>query len=157
MEGLHPRQLHVFDDPARDDRGWVLSVAHVAVVRPDRLESRFAADTRLAPVDRPGRLIYDHPDIIKLAVEDIRSRYEAEPDPDRLLDDEFTLRDLRLIHEAVAGDPDPLKRLKRDTFRRRMEPRLVATGIMTTGTRGRPAELFRRSDDSRGARREARR
>ena len=30
VRGLHPRQLHVFDDPNRDDRGWVLSVAHVA-------------------------------------------------------------------------------------------------------------------------------
>ena len=30
VRGLHPRQLHVFDDPTRDDRGWVLSVAHVA-------------------------------------------------------------------------------------------------------------------------------
>src|SRR3954453_16352008 len=26
VRGLHPRQLHVFDDPMRDDRGWVLSV-----------------------------------------------------------------------------------------------------------------------------------
>ena len=34
VRGLHPRQLHVFDDPERDDRGWVLSVAHVAVVPP---------------------------------------------------------------------------------------------------------------------------
>ena len=30
VRGLHPHQLHVFDDPNRDDRGWVLSVAHVA-------------------------------------------------------------------------------------------------------------------------------
>ena len=39
VRGLHPRQLHVFDDPNRDDRGWVLSVAHVDVVRADRLAS----------------------------------------------------------------------------------------------------------------------
>ena len=36
VRGLHPRQLHVFDDPTRDDRGWVLSVAHVQVVRQEQ-------------------------------------------------------------------------------------------------------------------------
>src|SRR6476659_491949 len=39
VRGLHPRQLHVFDNPRRDDRGWVLSVAHVEVVQPGRLDS----------------------------------------------------------------------------------------------------------------------
>jgi len=32
LRGTSPRQLHVFDDPKRDDRGWVLSVAHVVVL-----------------------------------------------------------------------------------------------------------------------------
>src|SRR6478735_1713941 len=40
VRGLQPRQLHVFDDPDRDDRGWVLSVAHVEVVRPEQLAER---------------------------------------------------------------------------------------------------------------------
>jgi ADP-ribose pyrophosphatase YjhB (NUDIX family) len=139
VRGLHPRQLHVFDDPNRDDRGWVLSVAHVDVVPAEQLASRFAANTRLVPVDRPVRLPYGHGGIIARAVNDIRSRYEREPDPDRLLGDEFTLHELRLTHEAVACHP-----LQRDKFRRTMEPQLVATGIMSEGTRGRPAELFRR-------------
>ena len=39
--GLHPRQLHVFDDPNRDERGWVLSVAHVEIMRPERLGPRY--------------------------------------------------------------------------------------------------------------------
>lgn len=142
VHGLCPRQLHVFDDPERDDRGWVLSVAHVAVVPPDRLTSRLAATTRLVPVHAPGRLIYDHGDIIALAVEDVRTRYEASPDPDRLLGEEFTLRDLRLVHEEVEGSA-----LQRDTFRRSMESQLVATGATTAGGRGRPAELFKRLAD----------
>ena len=75
VRGLHPRQLHVFDDPHRDDRGWVLSVAHVEVVQAERLESRFVETTRLVPVRAPGRLPYDHADIIELAVEDVRSHY----------------------------------------------------------------------------------
>jgi 8-oxo-dGTP diphosphatase len=83
-------RLHVFDDPQRDDRGWVLSVAHVDVVRAEQLASRFAADTRLMPASSPGLLPYDHRAIIALAVEDIRSWYAGQPDPGRLLSDEFT-------------------------------------------------------------------
>lgn len=140
IRGLSPRQLHVFDALDRDDRGWVLSVAHVAVVPLDRLATRFVDRTRLVSVDSPGRLVYDHYAIIKRAVREVRARYEGMPDPDRLLGEEFTLRDLRLIHEAVAG-----KELQRDTFRRAMEAQLEATGDTTAGGRGRPAELFRRA------------
>ncbi|CKH17751.1 NUDIX domain-containing protein [Mycolicibacterium smegmatis] len=142
VQGLRPRQLHVFDDPHRDNRGWVLSVAHVAVVPPDQLVDRFPQSTRLMPVHTPGRLIYDHADIIALAVADVRARYDSSPDPDHLLGDEFTLRDLRLIHEAVAGHA-----LQRDTFRRAMEPHLISTGDTVSRGRGRPAELFRRRND----------
>ena len=143
VRGLHPRQLHVFDNPDRDDRGWVLSVAHVEVVRPEQVASRFTDATRLVPVHAPGRLPYDHVDIIARAVEHIRSNYLNKPDPDHLLGGEFTLRELRIAHEAVAGHA-----LQRDTFRRAMEPHLVATGATTIGTRGRPAVLFRRLEPS---------
>jgi 8-oxo-dGTP diphosphatase len=80
-----------------------------------------------------------------LALADLRcgdgagSRYRREPDPDGLLADEFTLRELRLAHEAVAGIA-----LQRDAFRRAMEPQLVATGRTISEGRGRPAELCRR-------------
>jgi len=139
VAGLRPRQLHVFDDPRRDDRGWVLSVAHVDVVQPSRLKHRFADATRLQPADSPGRLPYDHVSIIARSVEHLRGRYAEFPDPDGLLDEEFTIRDLWLVHQRVAG-----RELQRDSFRRTMEPQLVATGTLTRGGRGRPAELFRR-------------
>lgn len=140
VHGLRPRQLRVFDDPRRDDRGWVLSVAHVQVVRPEQVTGRFPKATRLVSIDAPGSLPYDHADIIDLAVADVRTRYLDKPDPDGVLSDEFTLRELRLAHEAIAGQP-----LQRDTFRRAMEPHLVATGITAVAGRGRPAELFRRA------------
>src|ERR1700712_4404747 len=37
LGGVDFRQLHVFDDPQRDDRGWVLSVGHVAGVPAQRI------------------------------------------------------------------------------------------------------------------------
>jgi ADP-ribose pyrophosphatase YjhB (NUDIX family) len=139
INGTKPRQLHVFDDPDRDDRGWVLSVAHVDVVRAEQLAQREHERTRLIPVHRPGRLPYGHGQIIERAVTQVRARYQAAPDPDRLLTQPFTVLELRHLHQAVTGRP-----LQRDTFRRQMQPHLIGTGQMSSGTRGRPAELYAR-------------
>ena len=144
VEGIRTHQLFVFDDPDRDDRDWVISVAHLAVVRPDRLHSLgsgSAEQTRFVPVDRPGELAWDHPEIVRRAKHEIRRRYDTSADPEHLLGTKFTLRELQRVHEAVAGEE-----LDRDRFRRAMESHVVATGEVreNTGGRGRPAELFRR-------------
>lgn len=143
VENINPHQLHVFDDPDRDDRDWVISVAHVVVVRPDQVDalgSGSATQTRFVPVDRPGELAWDHPAIVRLAKNEIRRRYRAGADPEHVLGRAFTLRELQRVHEAVAGKP-----LERIRFRRAMEPYVESTGeIRDTGGRGRPAELFRR-------------
>lgn len=146
VRGIEPRQLHVFDRPGRDNRGWVLSVGHVATVSVERLADRFPDSTRLVPAASPGRLAYDHEDIIGLAVADLRARYADSPDPDHLLGEAFTLRQLRQVHEAVAGEAIGPDRL--DTFRRRMRERLrpVPGGPVSQDGRGRPARLFRRCD-----------
>jgi 8-oxo-dGTP diphosphatase len=143
LRGTAPRQLHVFDDPERDDRGWVLSVAHV-VVLPWRtvapvLEAR-PDDVRLAPVAQLPELTFDHDAIVRMAVEDVRARHRRRPDPEALLEEPFTMRDLRHLHAAVAD----VARLQPDTFRRQMEPHLVDTGRFREGTVGRPAALYRR-------------
>jgi 8-oxo-dGTP diphosphatase len=138
VEGTRPRQLHVFDKPDRDDRGWVLSVAHMDVVRPERLDGRIAQKTRIVAADDLGILPYDHTEIITRAVATVRASYELAPDPERLLTEPFTILQLRVMHEAVVG-----RKFQRDTFRRLMEPQLAGTGRTTAGGRGRPAELFR--------------
>ncbi|MDP9406447.1 MAG: NUDIX domain-containing protein, partial [Actinomycetota bacterium] len=38
VRGREPEQLRVFDDPERDWRGWVVSVAHVDLVAVDDVE-----------------------------------------------------------------------------------------------------------------------
>lgn len=141
VEGLAPTQLHVFDDPRRDDRGWVLSVAHLDTVSPDRLRlDRSVAD--LWPVERMPRLPFDHDQIVVRAVEALRAEYRRLPDPRHLLADTFTLRELHAAHEAIAG-----ARIARDTFRRFMRAHLDETGARTTGVVGKPARLFRRRED----------
>ena len=136
VTGLDPRQLHVFDELDRDDRGRVLSVAHVVTV-PDRSLAIDAAKAVLVPIARIPDLAYHHEAIVELAVATLRADYAAGPDPRQLLEPPFTLRDLHAIHEAIAGTPVP-----RDAFRRAMEGRLAETGHSRRGIVGKPARLF---------------
>jgi ADP-ribose pyrophosphatase YjhB (NUDIX family) len=165
ITGLSPTQLHVFDDPERDDRGWVLSVAHLAVVPSHRLAPVakagaehlcFAAvhappssgPDEVARVDAPAtvsvaipgrqrRLPFDHDEIVTRAVTELRRRYEDRPDPDGLMGERFTLLQLRRLHEAIHG-----QELQKDTFRRQMIDHLVDLHETSDGTVGRPAALF---------------
>lgn len=133
-------QLEVFDDPDRDHRGWVLSVAHLAAVPHEHvaplLEAR-PGELRLAPASRPGPLPYDHAAIVKAAVTELRRVYRRGPDPLHLLGNRFTMTQLRHVHEAVAGTP-----LQKDTFRRLMEPHLRPTSALSSGRTGRPSQLY---------------
>lgn len=138
-----PRQLRIFDDPARDSRGHVVSVAHADLLP----EAALVGDGRavLAPVDRRrarvsgrGRLLYDHDEIVEHAVAWAQERYGRRPDPSRLLPEPFTLRELRLLHEAVLGE-----RIQKDNFRRAMLARLEELPERSSGGPGRPAAKYR--------------
>lgn len=129
-----PRQLHVFDEPDRDERGWVLTVAHAMALPADGAVAPLAV-----PIDRADPLDFDHGRILALAVERIRGDYSTQPDPWGVMRESFTLRDLLLLHSAV--DPSTPQR---DTFRRMMEPQLIETGAVTSGTVGKPSRLFRK-------------
>ncbi|WP_425843695.1 NUDIX hydrolase [Agrococcus sp. TSP3-2-1] len=135
IRDVEPAQLHVFDALDRDSRGWVLSVAHMAVVRADALGALDAA-----PIADAVGLDFDHDAIVRFAVERLRLDYDKHPDPADLLTEPFTIAELREVHEAVAG-----ALLQPDTFRRRVLPQLLDTGDMQRGGVGKPAGLFRRA------------
>ncbi|RAC08592.1 NUDIX hydrolase, partial [Burkholderia multivorans] len=103
------------------------------------------------PVHTVAELSDEHQEIVRVAVHRLRALHERTPDPFGLLPEEFSLRQLRSLHEVVAGEE-----LQADTFRRTMLPLLDATGRAVTQGRGRPAQTFtRRSEialrqDSRG-------
>lgn len=162
---LSPTQLQVFDDPKRDSRGWVVSVAHLAVVASQRLaplvksgtdhlcfaavpdpsppatvDAKSGAGPKTAPLIIPGRqrrLPFDHDEIVTLAVAELRRRYDEHPDPDGLMADRFTLLELRRLHEAIQG-----RELQKDTFRRQVIDQLEDLHETSDGTVGRPAALF---------------
>jgi ADP-ribose pyrophosphatase YjhB (NUDIX family) len=137
LRDINPLQLHVFDEPGRDPRGWVISVAHIAVVRFDEVE-----DVSFTPAAFADGLAYDHDAMLAKAIEKLRADYSEIPDPWNLLET-FTLKELREVHEAI--DPNtPL----RDSFRRLMQPMVVDTGEMSSGSVGKPSRIWRKETEA---------
>lgn len=135
LRGVVPRQLRTFDAINRDNRGRVLSVAHMITLPQERL-----IDIGVVPIEEAVGLDFDHDLIVAEAVAALRREYAEHPDPARLLGECFTILDLHRLHLAV----DPTTAHK-DTFRRAMMRHLVETDQMESGTVGKPARLFRRA------------
>lgn len=138
LSGVDFQQLAVFDDPDRDDRGWVLSVGHVAAMPLTELP----ADARLVDVVDGAvaeSLLFDHALIVERAVHTLREQYGSALDPNRLCGSQFTVLELRRLYEAVFGHPLP-----KDSFRRYVQHHLEDTGEVNSDVVGRPAAVFRR-------------
>jgi len=162
-------QLYTFGAPDRDPRTRVISVAYYALVEPAGLEHTAVArsddgprlvplavpwpDEVGGPVDAlddtgaPLPLAFDHAEIIGVAVKRIRGKLDYAPIGFELLPEAFSLRDLRIVHEAILGRP-----LNKDSFRRRILDRglVITTGERAADVGYRPPELYRFVDRSAG-------
>ena len=96
-------------------------------------------DQQSAPL--PGRaMVSDHRRILATALARLRSKMKYRPVLFDLTPDTFTLSQLQAAAEAVSG-----LSLHKQNFRRGVERTglVEATGRLTSGTGGRPAELYR--------------
>lgn len=140
IETPYLEQLSTFSGPARDPRGWSVSVAYCALVPPAWLPPE---DERVAicPVGALPALPFDHHDIIDLAVSRVRSKSQYSSLPVHLCAVPFTLPQLQAVYEAVLGEP-----LNKVSFRRKMDELGVLEpieGAREAGRANRPAQLYR--------------
>lgn len=123
-------QLKTFDAPGRDPRGWVVSVAHVALIDSERVRpagADDAADARWWPMNALPPLAFDHHAILHYALGRLRSKLRWSTIGLQLLPPVFTMDALRRVHEAVLDDT---------IDKRNFHKRMVETGaIRDTGTR----------------------
>jgi 8-oxo-dGTP diphosphatase len=160
LPGAHLEQLYTFGAVDRDPRMRIITVAYLALLHerafaealehaPDLLSARIAGPllepqdgsiSALSPAAEPLALAFDHADILALAVRRLRGKLDYSDVGFALLPEQFTLRQLQDVHEAILGTA-----LNKSAFRRRMldTGRLAPTGAREAGTSFRPAELFR--------------
>lgn len=140
LEPSHLEQLYSFGGIDRSpDR--VVSIVYWAMVRPD--EDAVAIDGENVEwfvADEVPPLAFDHSDIVDYALRRLRAKITYSDIAHAFTGDEFTLAQLREVHEAVRQvllDPA--------NFRRQAlaNPRIRATGRHLAGTSHRPPAIYR--------------
>lgn len=138
VDRAYLEQLATFARPGRDPRGWIPTVAHLALVPPDTE----ADDPAAAWIGAYGNaaLAYDHREIVATAVERVRGKLWWSNVVVGMLPGAFSMSDARTVYAAIARTSyDPA------TFARDLKATgLVApTGERRSEGRGRPAALYR--------------
>lgn len=145
---VHLEQLRTYAAPDRDPRGWLPSIAFMALVGPDALPEERPADRDASwhDVERLPELALDHARIVDDGLWRLRARVADKGWFVRvaggLLPEAFTLRQAQQLYEALRGEPIDPANFRRDV---RATGLLVDTGDQRSEGPGRPGRVFRRA------------
>ncbi len=144
--GLHDvylEQLYTFGAPDRDPRTRVISVAYFALVRADQHQINGSHESSdigwFSTRSLPQALAFDHHEILRFALDRLRSKLEYTTLAFQLLSEVFTLPELKQTYEQILGET-----LDRGNFYRKIKEAGVLEpvgGQRESG--GRPAALYR--------------
>jgi 8-oxo-dGTP diphosphatase len=145
---VHVEQLATFGRAGRDPRMRVISVAYVALVRPDLSPivkaGGDAADVRWASLDELKRLElgFDHRQILEAALARVRTELDSSGVAFDLVPLTFTIPELRNVHAIVLDkemDPGNFRR----KFNRMQEDGLIEQAPGKRITTSKPATVYR--------------
>lgn len=144
LKSPYLEQLASFSGPARDPRGWSVSVAYMALVPAP--EPALPGQHWL-PVDRLPQLPFDHGRIVAAAAERVRNKSQYSSLPVHLCPEPFTLPQLHGIYETLLGET-----INAVSFRRKMDELAIlepVPGAKRAEGPHRPAQLYRLKDEFR--------
>ncbi len=138
IDAPYLEQLFTFSGPARDPRGWSISVAYYALIPAALLSQSQAAEA--IPVEALPTLPFDHRQIVDQAIERLRGKATYSSLPAFLLPAEFTMNDLHRIYQQTIGT-----RLDQASFRHKILEQDIIEPIPNRfrGGAHRPAQLYR--------------
>ncbi|HEY1166959.1 MAG TPA: NUDIX domain-containing protein [Chitinophaga sp.] len=143
MDDVYLEQLFSFDDPARDPRGRVISIAYYALVNPHTLEisaGQMANDVKWFDVRKIPALGFDHKKIFGKALQRLKSKILYFPVGFELLDELFTMTELHHLYECILG----IKIDRRNFSRKILDSEyIINSGQKREGLQNRHPELFR--------------
>jgi 8-oxo-dGTP diphosphatase len=145
---VHLEQLRTYADPARDPRGWLPSIAYMALVAPEALpaEGPEGREASWHPLRALPPLALDHARIVDDAVWRLHARVADKAWFVRvaggLLPDRFTLAQAQRLYEALRGEVVDPANFRRDV---KATGLLVDTGERRSDGPGRPGRVYMRA------------
>jgi len=145
---VHLEQLRTYAEPARDPRGWLPSIAYMALVAPEALpaEGPPGREASWHPLRALPPLALDHAHIVEDAVWRLHARVADKAWFVRvaggLLPDRFTLAQAQRLYEALRGEPVDPANFRRDV---KATGLLADTGERHTDGPGRPGRVYTRA------------
>ena len=136
MKEVYIEQMHVFSNVNRDPRGRVVTVAFIALVRPSEHKIVGGDDASNAMWFNAATLpplAFDHAKIVEYARNYLREVLRVRPVAFRLLDDLFTVDELRKVYEEINGTTYD----RRNFQRKLMQADLLCEPEENQATRGR--------------------
>lgn len=103
LEDVYLEQLHVFSNPDRDPIERVIAVAYVALIDIQKYQQQINDDfhARWFLLKELPKLIFDHEDMVKTALERLRYKAAFHPILFELLPEKFTLPQLQAMYEGL--------------------------------------------------------
>lgn len=151
VEHVYLEQLYTFSEPARDPRMRIISIAYMALVAPENIPTAITAGDDATEVqwfdintileDNDFNLAFDHAMILTTAIHRLRGKLFYTDVAFHLVNEQFTIAQLRDVFEEILNEPVYESNLKRD-----LRAKLISTG-KTVKTKSRPAELYKQNTE----------
>ena len=138
---IYLEQLRTYATPGRDPRGWLPSIAYLALVPAELLPEQRARGGAWYSVESLRDLVFDHNRIVEDGLERLRGKLWYSNVAVGLLPERFTIAQARTVYELIAGVSYDPGNFSRDF---RASGLVEETGEVAEEERvGRPARLFR--------------
>ena len=137
-------QLYTFGNPGRDPRQRVISVAYFALVKSAQFQqlkaSTDAENAKWFNIKSLPKLAFDHQQILRLAIDRVRTKLRYQPIGFELLNKKFPFADLENLYAIL---------LDRDIDRRNFSKKMLALNILDETNelskpegKGRPSKMY---------------
>lgn len=137
-------QLYTFGKPDRDPRRRILAVAYFGLVKSSEFEklkaSTDAEEAEWFNIKKLPKLAFDHKEILRMAIERLRSKIKYQPIGFELLDKKFPFSELEHLYTTLLDRPIDRRNFKKKINHLRILDELPEKA-KSTGA-GRPGKLF---------------
>jgi len=147
LSNLEYDQVGAFSELDRNPSKRIVGIAFFSIVDSTTIElSGVETDEGMQwfDIDNLPKIGYDHQQIIKATVEELKNKINHSLELKKLFPSDFTLPEIQKIYEQILG-----VELDRRNFRKKFVKAdlIEETGDKVTGMNGRPATLYRFRED----------